>query len=255
MKYMIIALLAGLALTGSAEAQLFERDDGPGWRHHEREEGYRWRRRERVICHCWRDHQRDEGPRWRWRLVREDGDYGWRHRWRHHVRHYGESWRHRERYEGYRRRHRERDEGHDWRPPERREGRDTRDSERDEGRGWRPPERREGRDWRDSERHDGRGYRCRPPMHAAGDADAREETAHNMAIKAWQEQVINEHGERYINFAAAYVLDEHCDPARVGENNLLDLKRCVITAAPCLTRPREGERRREEERSREEERR
>jgi hypothetical protein len=89
-------------------------------------------------------------------------------------------------------------------------------------------------------------------MHAAGDADARKENALNMAIKAWQEQVINEHGERFLNFAAAYVIDKHCDPARVGEGNLLDLKRCVVTAAPCLT-PHDGDKSAEGERARGEE--
>jgi len=278
MKSLIVALLAGLALTGSSEAQPFDRDGGSGWRRHEREEqyarrrrereeqyarrrreteegyrvrrrereegyrlrlreseeGYGWRPRKRVICHCWRDRQFDEAPRWRWRLVREDGG-GWQHRWRHHwrrhVRHYGEGERDRERDEDRRGRRYEGDQGRWWHP-----------------------ERDEGHVWREAERYGGRGRHCREPMHAAGDADARQENARNAAIKAWQEQVINEHGERYINFAAAVVLDEHCDPARVGENNLLDLKRCVITAAPCLT-PREGEGRREEERPREEERR
>jgi hypothetical protein len=109
--------------------------------------------------------------------------------------------------------------------------------------GWRAPEkgdayrgwwRPEG-GWRDGPRL------CRPPMHAAGAADARAEAAKGMAIKAWQEQVINEHGERFLNYEAAYVIDEHCDPARVGEGNIIELKRCVVTAAPCLT-PREEER-------------
>jgi hypothetical protein len=92
-------------------------------------------------------------------------------------------------------------------------------------------------------------------MHAAGDADIRADSARNKAIKSWQEQVINEHGERFLNFDAAYVIDEHCDPARVGEERIIDLKRCVVTAAPCLMprerdsgrggddRPAEGERR------------
>ncbi|MGA7324843.1 MAG: hypothetical protein WBX25_10250 [Rhodomicrobium sp.] len=245
MKYVIVALL--LLFTGTAEAQRYERKEGHGWRHREREEsrewrrgereeGPRWRHRERVKCHCWRDRDMDEGPRWVWRLVREDGE-GWRRPRRHRVRHYRENLRRAERFEG-----------RDWRP------------ERYERRDWRP-ERYEGRDWR-PEKHEGRdfdkyaGRRCRPPLHAAGDADARLEKARGFAIKSWQEQVINEYGERYINFEAAYVLDEHCDPARVGEGGIIDLKRCVITAAPCLTpraeglreeAPREGERRREEE--------
>ncbi len=107
-------------------------------------------------------------------------------------------------------------------------------------RGWWRPE----SGWREAERDSAR--RCRPPMHAAGAADARLESAKGMAIKAWQEQVINEHGERFLNFEAAYVIDEHCDPARVGDGNIVDLKRCVLTAAPCLS-PREAEQPRKEE--------
>ena len=110
--------------------------------------------------------------------------------------------------------------------------------------GWRAPERGEAYrgwwrpegGWRETGQHDS-PRRCRPPMHAAGAADARLESARGMAIKSWQEQVINEHGERFLNFEVAYVIDEHCDPARVGEGNIIELKRCVITAAPCLSPP------------------
>jgi len=68
--------------------------------------------------------------------------------------------------------------------------------------------------------------------------------------------VINEHGERFLNYDAAFVIEEHCDPARVGESNVIELRRCVVTAAPCLKRY-EGDRSREEDerRPREEERR
>ncbi|MGA7329875.1 MAG: hypothetical protein WBX25_36680 [Rhodomicrobium sp.] len=207
MKYVVVVLL--ILLAGNAQAQRYERDEGFGLRHREREEAHGWRHRERVRCQCWRDHVRDEGPRWVWKLVRED-DYA--RAWAHRVRR--ESWRYRER---------ERVESRGWRP------------ERYEGRDWRPPERRGGHDF---DRFAGR--RCRPPMHAAGDADARREKARDLAIKSWQEQVINEYGERYLNFEAAYVLDEHCDPARVGEGGIIDLKRCVVTAAPCLTLPKEA---------------
>jgi len=228
MKYVVVALLVVLA--GNAEAQRYEPDEGFGLRHREREEAHGWRHRERVRCQCWRDLETNEGPRWVWRLVKEDG-YRWQRRWswQHRIRHYREGWR-----------RREGNEGRNWRLPERHEDRD-----------WRP-ERREGRDF---DRFAGR--RCRPPMHAAGDADARREKARDLAIKSWQEQVINEYGERYLNFEAAYVLDEHCDPARVGEGGIIDLKRCVITAAPCLTLPKEAlgkEGTREEEHRREEER-
>ncbi len=208
MRYFLIALLA---FTTSAHAQLLDRD-GDGWRSHRK-----------GRC-CWRTEEREEF--WPRQYVRHYRPYH-RH-WRHVDRDEDRGSRYREHQEGYRGwRHPERDEGyHGW---------------------WRPPG-----GWRESDLRDG-PRRCRPPMHAAGDADARTEAARNMAIKSWQEQVINEHGERFLNFAVAYVLDEHCDPARVGETNVIELKRCVVTAAPCLT-PREGDRPRGEE-QREEERR
>ncbi len=148
---------------------------------------------------------------------------------RHRLKHYRRHWRHHVRDENRGPRSRE-DGNAGWRASDREEA----------YRGWWRPE----RGWREAE-HDG-ARRCRPPMHAAGAADARLKSAKGMAIKAWQEQVINEHGERFLNFEAAYVIDEHCDPARVGENNLVELKRCVLTAAPCLS-PREGEQPRKEE--------
>ena len=75
---------------------------------------------------------------------------------------------------------------------------------------------------------------CREPIKAAGDAALRISKAKKTAVKAWQERVINEHGERFINFELARVVDEHCDPARVGGGmGPLNLKRCVIVARPC----------------------
>jgi hypothetical protein len=236
MRYLLVALLA---LASSAQAQIFERDGGDGLRRHRR-----------VVCHCWRDEGwRDEERAGFWRRQRH-----YRQRWRHYEGDDDRSWLHRERREGYRVwrhraryrtwRHHEREEGYQgWRRREKEEGyRGWRHPERDEVyRGWWRPE----GGWREAESRDG-PRRCRPPMHAAGDADARVETARNLAIKSWQEQVINEHGERFLNFGAAYIIDEHCDPARVGEGNLLDLKRCVVTAAPCLT-PREADRPRGED--------
>jgi hypothetical protein len=75
---------------------------------------------------------------------------------------------------------------------------------------------------------------CKEPIKAAGAAAIRLSKAKKNAIKAWQEQVINTHGERYINFELARVIDDHCDPARVGGSmGPLSLKRCVITARPC----------------------
>jgi hypothetical protein len=116
---------------------------------------------------------------------------------------------------------------------------------------WRAPEKDEAyRGWwrpEDGWRESDRDRRCRPPMHAAGAADARQEAAKKAAIKAWQEQVINEHGERFMTFDVAYIIDQHCDPARVGEGAIIELKRCVVTAAPCL-KPKEGDQRGDEER-------
>lgn len=75
---------------------------------------------------------------------------------------------------------------------------------------------------------------CKEPIRAAGDAYHLLRSARASAIKRWQEQVINAHGERYMNFENARVADVHCDPARVGGGNtLLDLKRCVVVARPC----------------------
>jgi len=75
---------------------------------------------------------------------------------------------------------------------------------------------------------------CKEPVKAAGDARYLIKAARTSAIKRWQEQVINAHGERFITFDLAKVVDFHCDPARIGgSNNLWDLKRCVIVARPC----------------------
>jgi hypothetical protein len=75
---------------------------------------------------------------------------------------------------------------------------------------------------------------CKEPVKAAGDARYLVSAARKSAIKRWQEQVINAHGERFISFDIAKVVDFHCDPARIGgSNNLWDLKRCVIVARPC----------------------
>ncbi len=218
-------LIAVLAFSSSAQAQLFEN----------REDGYR---RHRTVCHCWRDEGWNEAKAEEWRRLRyrrwlnREERRGWRYRARHR-------WHHRREREAYiYEEHREREEGYrGWRHPGREEV----------YRGWWRPE----GGWRESALRDG-PRRCRPPLHAAGDADVRTDAARNKAIKSWQEQVINEHGERFLNFDAAYVIDEHCDPARVGEERIIDLKRCVVTAAPCLPardrdapaneEPREGER-------------
>jgi hypothetical protein len=183
--------------------------------------------------------------------ISDRDDDGWR--WR------GHEWRHRKHAEFSRRRYVGRYRRH-WRHYVRDEDRGSHDRETQDGylrwrapgkgeefRGWWRPE----GGWRESSLHNG-ARRCRAPMHAAGAADARTEAARGMAIKSWQEQVINEHGERFLNFEAAYVIEEHCDPARVGEGNIIELKRCVITAAPCLPsrdedRPRQEEERRPDE--------
>jgi hypothetical protein len=84
------------------------------------------------------------------------------------------------------------------------------------------------------ERERERQSACKEPIKAAGDAYHLIRVARSSAIKRWQEQVINAHGERFINFDTAKVVDFHCDPARVGgSNSLWNLKRCVIVARPC----------------------
>lgn len=81
-----------------------------------------------------------------------------------------------------------------------------------------------------SQRDDG----CKEPVKAAGEAAIRISKAKRNAVKAWSEQVINQHGERYMNFENAKVVDDHCDPARVGGTmGPLSLKRCVVVARPC----------------------
>ncbi|MBT3071843.1 hypothetical protein KKP04_13300 [Rhodomicrobium sp. Az07] len=75
---------------------------------------------------------------------------------------------------------------------------------------------------------------CREPVRAAGDAYHLIRSARRSAIKRWQEQVINAHGERFITFERARVIEYHCDPARVGGGHQVwNLKRCVIVARPC----------------------
>jgi hypothetical protein len=80
---------------------------------------------------------------------------------------------------------------------------------------------------------------CRETIQAAGDAYHLVRAARQSAIKRWQEQVINVHGERFINYDNARGPEGgppllRCDPARVGGgNSILDLKRCVVIARPC----------------------
>ncbi len=86
----------------------------------------------------------------------------------------------------------------------------------------------------ENDRERDRDSLCKEPVRAAGDAYHLVRAARSSAIKRWQEQVINAHGERFINFETAKVVDFHCDPARVGGGNtIFDLKRCVIVARPC----------------------
>lgn len=79
-----------------------------------------------------------------------------------------------------------------------------------------------------------KGRECKEAIKASGDAALRISKAEKNAIKSWQEVVINNHGEQYINWENARVIDRHCDPARVGGSmGPLSLKRCVILARPC----------------------
>jgi hypothetical protein len=89
------------------------------------------------------------------------------------------------------------------------------------------------------ERGRDRGDFCKETMQAAGDAYHLLRFARRSAIKRWQEQVINVHGERFINYSNAVGPEGgpallRCDPARVGGGNtIFDLKRCVVIARPC----------------------
>jgi hypothetical protein len=79
-----------------------------------------------------------------------------------------------------------------------------------------------------------KGRECKDAIKASGDAALRLSKAENNAWKSWQEIVINNHGEQYMNKEYAKVQDRHCDPARVGGGmGPLSLKRCVILARPC----------------------
>jgi hypothetical protein len=92
---------------------------------------------------------------------------------------------------------------------------------------------------RERERETRDGGFCRDMIQAAGDAYHLVRAARQSAIKRWQEQVINVHGERFINYDNARGPQGgppllRCDPARVGGgNSILDLKRCVVNARPC----------------------
>ena len=77
--------------------------------------------------------------------------------------------------------------------------------------------------------------RCKSEaLQGAGAAAIRISKAERNAVKAWQQEVINRYGERYMNFDNARVVDRHCDPARVGGTmGPFSLKRCVVVAHPC----------------------
>jgi hypothetical protein len=80
---------------------------------------------------------------------------------------------------------------------------------------------------------------CRDPIQAAGDAYHLLRFSRRSAIKRWQEQVINTHGERFMKYEMAHGPEGgppllRCDPARVGGgDSIFDLKRCVVIARPC----------------------
>jgi hypothetical protein len=94
--------------------------------------------------------------------------------------------------------------------------------------------RRASENQQERERERERDSACKEPVKAAGDARYLVSAARKSAIKRWQEQVINAHGERFITFDIAKVVDFHCDPARIGGGSALwDLKRCVVVARPC----------------------
>jgi hypothetical protein len=99
-----------------------------------------------------------------------------------------------------------------------------------------PADAQQHRRTRDRDREEGV---CRETIQAAGDAYHLLRIARGSAIKRWQEQVINVHGERFMSYGNARGPEGgppllRCDPARVGGgNSIFDLKRCVIIARPC----------------------
>jgi hypothetical protein len=102
-----------------------------------------------------------------------------------------------------------------------------------------PADAQHGRRTSEREREGRERGSCRDTIKAAGDAYHLVSAARKSAIKRWQEQVINSHGEQFINYDNARGPEGgppllRCDPARVGGgNSILDLKRCVVTARPC----------------------
>jgi hypothetical protein len=102
-----------------------------------------------------------------------------------------------------------------------------------------PADAQHGRRTSEREREGRDRDRCKDTIQAAGDAYHLIRAARQSAVKRWQEQVINVHGERFINYDNARGPDGgapklRCDPARVGGgNSILDLKRCVVIARPC----------------------
>ena len=76
--------------------------------------------------------------------------------------------------------------------------------------------------------------RCKAAIHAVGEADHLKEAAKRSAIHAFQAQVINLYGERFMDYESAKVLDEHFDLAGIGSDVITNTKRYVITARPCL---------------------
>jgi hypothetical protein len=102
-----------------------------------------------------------------------------------------------------------------------------------------PADAQHGRRTSEREREGRESERCKATIEAAGDAYHLVSAARKSAIKRWQEQAINAHGERFINYDNARGPDGgppllRCNPARVGGGNtVLDLKRCVVIARPC----------------------
>lgn len=86
------------------------------------------------------------------------------------------------------------------------------------------------RDRRDEER-------CKPAIRdVVGDADLLKEAARRSAIHVWQNIVVHQFGERWMDYDSAEIIDEHYDVAGHGGDVITNTKRFVITARPCLRR-------------------
>lgn len=81
---------------------------------------------------------------------------------------------------------------------------------------------------------------CRPYISVVGSQYVTTQGAEDSAIKAWQEQVRYEHGERFMNWESADKQQVRCVRSSVGElgSKALDMTvkfyRCEVKGRPCM---------------------